>query len=67
MLEERQYTDIWSNDLYLQYMYERLILMRELLAEDGSIYLHCDYRRSHHLRCIMDEIFGEANLQNEIV
>ena len=67
VLEERQYTDIWSNDLYLQYMYERLILMRELLAQDGSIYLHCDYRRSHHLRCVMDEVFGEGNLVNEIV
>ena len=67
VLEERQYTDIWSNDLYLQYMYERLILMRELLAEDGSIYLHCDYRRSHHLRCIMDEVFGADNLINEAV
>ena len=67
VLEERQYTDIWSNDLYLQYMYERLILMRELLAEDGGIYLHCDYRRSHHLRCIMEEVLGESNLRNEIV
>ena len=66
VLEERQYTDIWSNDLYLQYMYERLILMRELLAEDGSIYLHCDYRRSHHLRCIMDEVFGPDNFRCEI-
>lgn len=66
VLEERQYTDIWSNDLYLQYMYERLILMRELLAEDGSIYLHCDYRRSHHLRCTMDEVFGPNNFRSEI-
>jgi adenine-specific DNA-methyltransferase len=67
VLEERQYTDIWSNDLYLQYMYERLILMRELLAQDASLYLHCDPRRAHHLRCILDEVFGESNFQNEIV
>jgi adenine specific DNA methylase Mod len=40
--EEKQYTDIWSNDEYLQFMYERLILMRELLSDTGSIYLHCD-------------------------
>jgi site-specific DNA-methyltransferase (adenine-specific)/adenine-specific DNA-methyltransferase len=60
VLEERQYTDIWSNDLYLQYMYERLILMRELLAEDGSIYLHTDWHKSHLLRCLMDEIFGNG-------
>lgn len=67
VLEERQYTDIWSNDLYLQYMYERLILMRELLAEDGSIYLHCDWHRGHYLRCILDEVFGESNFRNEII
>jgi adenine-specific DNA-methyltransferase len=67
VLEERQYTDIWSNDLYLQYMYERLILMRELLAEDGSVYVHCDARRSHHLRCMMDEIFGESCFCNHII
>jgi len=66
VLEERQYTDIWSHDLYLQYMYERLILMRELLAEDGCIYLHCDPRRSHHLRCVLDEIYGERHFVNEI-
>jgi site-specific DNA-methyltransferase (adenine-specific)/adenine-specific DNA-methyltransferase len=52
VLEERQYTDIWGNDLYLQYMYERLILMRELLAEDDSLFLHCDQNRIHHLRCL---------------
>ena len=65
--EEKQYADIWSNDEYLQFMYERLILVRELLADNGSIYVHCDYRKSHHLRCILDEIFGAVNLANEIV
>lgn len=65
--EEKQYSDIWSNDEYLQYMYERLVLLRELLSDNGSIYLHCDFRKSHHLRCIMEEIFGIDNLQNEII
>ncbi|PTV93158.1 site-specific DNA-methyltransferase (adenine-specific) [Halanaerobium saccharolyticum] len=65
--EEKQYTDIWSNDEYLQFMYERLRLMRELLSDKGSIFLHCDYRKAHHLRCIMDEIFGENMLRNEII
>ena len=64
--EEKQYTDIWNNDEYLQFMYERLILMRELLAENGSIFVHCDHRRSHHLRCILDEIYGCENFRNEI-
>lgn len=56
--EEKQYGDMWNNDEYLQFMYERLILIRELLSEKGSIYLHCDWHKSHHLRCLMDEIFG---------
>lgn len=65
--EEKQYTDIWSNDEYLQFMYERLILMRELLSDTGTIYLHCDWHKVHLLRCIMDEIFGDLNFRNEII
>ena len=66
-IEQAQYTDIWANDNYLQFMYERLILMRELLSEKGSIYLHCDWHKSHHLRFLLDEIFGEENFLNEII
>ncbi|MDU5062161.1 MAG: site-specific DNA-methyltransferase [Actinomyces sp.] len=65
--EEKQYGDIWINDEYLQFMYERLILCRELLADTGAIYLHCDWHKSHHLRMIMDEVFGTTNFRNEIV
>lgn len=65
--EEKQYTDIWSNDEYLQFMYERLILLRELLSDTGSIYLHCDWHKVHQLRCMMDEIFGVSNFVNEII
>lgn len=65
--EEKQYSDIWSNDEYLQFMFERLILMRELLSEDGAIYLHCDYRKSHELRCLLDEVFGKGNFLNSMV
>ena len=65
--EEKQYTDIWTNDEYLQFMYERLILLRELLSDHGSIYLHCDPTMSHYLKLIMDEVFGTGNFQNEIV
>ena len=67
LLEQTQYTDIWKNDTYLQFMYERLILLRELLSEKGSIYLHCDWHKSHHLRFLLDEIFGDENFVNEIV
>lgn len=65
--EEKQYGDIWSSDEYLQFMFERLIIMRELLSENGSIYLHCDWHRSAHLRLLLDEVFGPANFRNEIV
>lgn len=65
--EQVQYTDIWANDNYLQFMYERLQLARELLSDDGYLFLHLDYRRSHYLKIIMDEIFGEENLKNEII
>ncbi len=61
--EEKQYTDIWTNDEYLQFMYERLILCRELLTDEGSIYLHCDWRKVHHLRLVLDEIFGAQNFR----
>ena len=65
--EEKQYGDIWTNDEYLQFMYERFILMRELLAEDGCIYVHCDWHKSHLLRCLLDEVFGAPNFVNEII
>lgn len=67
ILEEKQYTDIWENDEYLQFMYERLLIMRELLSDKGSFYLHCDWHKNHHLRCLLDEVFGEDNFVNEIV
>lgn len=65
--EQVQYSDIWANDNYLQFMYERLLMLKDLLAENGAIYLHCDPTKSHHLRCLMDEIFGPESFRNEIV
>lgn len=65
--EEKQYGDIWTNDEYLQFMYERLVLMRELLTDTGSIYLHCDWHRNHLLRTLLEEIFGVTNIVNEII
>ncbi len=68
--EEKQYGDIWTNDAYLQFMYERIILLRELLSDDGVLLIHCDYRRVSQLRLIMDEVFGadtETIFRNEII
>lgn len=65
--EQVQYTDIWSNDNYLQFMYERLLMLKELLSPDGAIYLHCDPSRNSYLRILMDEVFGPDAFINEIV
>lgn len=65
--EEKQYGDIWTNDEYLQFMYERFILLKELLSETGSIYVHCDWHKVHHLRLVLDEVFGPDNFRNEVI
>lgn len=67
LFEEKQYSDIWEKDEFLQFMYERLLLMKELLSEKGSIYLHCDWHKAHFLRNLLDEVFGETNFLNEII
>jgi hypothetical protein len=64
--EQMQYTDIWANDNYLQFMFERLILLKELLGDGGSIYLHCDTRKNSQLRLLMDEVFGPAGFKNQV-
>jgi DNA modification methylase len=67
VLEQLAYRDTWGlgQDSFLSMIYERLILMRDLLSDDGSIYIHCDWRVNSSLRLIMDEIF--PNFQREII
>lgn len=65
--EEKQYGDIWTNDEYLQFMYERAILLRELLSDEGTLFLHCDSHQSMYLRCVFDEIFGPEYFKNDII
>jgi DNA modification methylase len=69
ILEEIAYRDTWGKgaDSFIAMIYERLVLMRELLAEDGSIYVHCDWRVTAHIRQILDEVFSEKNFVNEII
>jgi DNA modification methylase len=69
VIEEKAYRDTWGRglDSYLQMMYDRLVLMRELLVDNGSIYVHLDWRVDHYVKLIMDEIFGKDNFINEIV
>jgi DNA modification methylase len=68
ILEEIAYRDTWGKgaDSFISMIYERLVLMRDLLAEDGSIYVHCDWRVNSHIRLALDEVFGNANYLNEI-
>ncbi|HCE97215.1 MAG TPA: site-specific DNA-methyltransferase [Elusimicrobia bacterium] len=69
ILEEIAYRDTWGKgaDSFIAMIYERLKLMLDLLAEDGSIYVHCDYRVNSFIRLAMDEVFGKARLRNEII
>ena len=69
ILEEIAYRDTWGKgaDSFISMIYERLVLMRDLLADDGSIYVHCDYRVNSYIRLVLDEVFGGKNLKNEII
>jgi DNA modification methylase len=69
VLEELAYRDTWGRgaDSFISMIYKRLQLMRDLLADDGSICVHCDYRVSAYMRIILSEIFGESNFRNEII
>ena len=69
ILEEIAYRDTWGKgaDSFIAMIYERLILIRDLLAENGSIYVHCDWRVNSYLRLVMDEVFGKEGYKNEII
>ena len=69
IIEEIAYRDTWGKGIssYLTMMYERLKLMHNLLAEDGSIYVHCDWRLNSVVRLLLDDVFGVENYVNEIV
>src|SRR3989344_5406089 len=68
VIEQFAYADTWKDGTasYLAMMVTRLILMRELLSEQGSIYVHIDWHVGHYVKVIMDEIFGKENFRNEI-
>src|ERR1700723_1021278 len=69
ILEEIAYRDTWGKgaDSFISMIYERLVLMRDLLSSDGSIYVHCDWRVSAYVRLVLDDIFGKSNMRNEII
>ena len=65
--EQIQYTDIWLNDNYLQFLYERLQLLREILDPNGFLCLHLNTNRVHYAKLLLDEVFSEKNFRNEII
>lgn len=69
ILEEIAYRDTWGKgaDSFIAMINERLVLMRDLLAEDGSIFVHCDYRVNSYIKLCLDEIFGADKIKNEII
>ena len=74
IIEEIAYRDMWYGHTpderissYLSYLYDRLVLMKELLSDEGTIYVHLDYRMAYYVKLILDEIFGRENFINDII
>ncbi|PKM84879.1 MAG: hypothetical protein CVU86_05210 [Firmicutes bacterium HGW-Firmicutes-11] len=68
-IRQKAYHDVWDNSMedYLRMLTTRLFLMRDLLSDEGSIFVHLDWHATHYVKLIMDEIFGEKNFVNEII
>src|SRR5690606_22902489 len=69
LLEQIAYRDTWGRgaDSFISMIYERLVLMRDLMHPEGSIFLHCDWRVHAFMRLALDEVFGRQNFKNEII
>ena len=62
-----QYDDHWDDSRYLQFLLEVLLLLRMLMSDKGTLYLHCDHHHQHHLRMVLDEVFGAKHFMNHLV
>jgi DNA modification methylase len=69
IIEQKAYRDTWGKglDSYLKWFYETVVLLRELLADTGSLYVHLDWHVGHYAKAVLDEVFGLDNFRNEIV
>jgi len=69
VIEQKAYRDTWGQglDSYLQWFYESIVMLRELLSSDGSIYVHLDYHVAHYAKCVLDEVFGHDAFDCEII
>jgi len=66
-LEEKMYSDIWTKEQYLNWMYENLMAIKSVMSETASIYVHLDWHIGHYVKILLDEVFGEQNFQNEVI
>jgi len=65
--DQKAYQDKIAGAKFLEFLRRRLIFLREILADDGSIYVHLDWKKGHYVKVLMDELFGENNFRNEII
>lgn len=65
--DSKAYSDKLAGAEFLEWLRKRLILLREVLSDNGTLYIHLDYRKSHYVKVLLDEIFGEGNYQNEVI
>ncbi|MBN2154703.1 MAG: site-specific DNA-methyltransferase [Candidatus Lokiarchaeota archaeon] len=65
--KQKQYSDTWDLESYLQFLYERLVVIKDLMKDTGSIYVHLDEDAAHYVKVILDEIFGRENFRRQII
>lgn len=65
--KEKAYADKVAGAKFIEFIRKRLVFLYEILADDGSIYVHLDYKKGHYIKAILDEVFGESNFRNEII
>lgn len=65
--EEKMYGDVWDKERYLNWMYDNLMAIKSIMSEEASIFVHLDWHIGHYVKILLDEIFGEDNLRNEII
>ena len=66
-MEEKMYSDIWTKESYLNWMYENLMAIKTVMSENATIYVHLDWHIGHYVKILLDEVFGEQNFRNEII
>ncbi len=65
--DQKAYQDKIAGARFLEFLRKRLVFLRELLSEDGSIYVHLDWKKAHYVKVLMDEVFGETKFRNDLI